>query len=97
MAEKLTVRQNSASETHFWYADTDEDADAPLQQVMLLHELTPYGMMLASLAACTAIVMHTYAQRHDIGLDEVELRLTYDRTYREDCATARTTSPSKRR
>jgi uncharacterized OsmC-like protein len=85
VGEKVVVRQNSAYETLFWYADTDDQEHAELQPVMHLHELTPYGMMLASLGTCTTIVMHTYAQAHKLALDEVELRLTYERTYREDC------------
>ena len=85
MAEKVTVRQNSAFETLFWYADTDQAPDAPLEPVARLYDVTPYGMLLASLGSCTALVMHTYAQAHELALDEVELRLTYDRVYRKDC------------
>jgi len=81
----MVVRQNNSFQTLFWYADTDEQPDQSLELVEGLHELTPYGMMLASLASCTAIVMHTYAQAHHIHLHEVELRASYDRTYRTDC------------
>lgn len=85
VGEKVVVRQNSRFETLFWYTDTDDPEQAQLRSVAHLHELTPYGMMLASLGSCTAIVMHTYAQAHKVALSEVELRLTYERTYREDC------------
>jgi putative redox protein len=42
-------------------------------------------MLLASLGSCTAIVLHTYAQHHDVALQEVELNLSYEREFREDC------------
>jgi len=85
VGEKIVMRQNSAFETLFWHADTDDPERAELRPVMHLQELTPYGLMLASLGSCTAIVMHTYAQAHKVSLDEVELRLIYERVYHEDC------------
>jgi len=51
-----------------------------------IHELTPYGMMMASLGSCTGIVLHTYAQHHGIDLREVTFDLRYDRVFAEDCA-----------
>jgi uncharacterized OsmC-like protein len=85
VGEKVIVRQNSAFGTVFLYADPDGGEQAPVLPVAQIHELTPYGMLLASLGACTALVMHTYAQAHKVALEEVELQLTYERTYREDC------------
>ncbi len=93
MAEIVVLQQNSAYETHFWYADTEDGDEATPQPVRLLHQLTPYGMMLASLGSCTAIVMHTYAEAHEIALDQVELRLTYDRQYQDDCANCEDETP----
>ena len=52
-----------------------------------VHQLTPYGLLLAGLGACTAIILHTYAQHRDIPLDKVELRLEYDHVFAEDCET----------
>jgi uncharacterized OsmC-like protein len=42
-------------------------------------------MLLASLGSCTAIVLNTYARNHGLALDEVELRLAYERKFDEDC------------
>ena len=56
-----------------------------MEPVRELHELTPYGMLLVSLGTCTSIVLHTYSQNHGLGLEEVGLRLRYDRVFREDC------------
>lgn len=80
MAEKVSVWQNSQLQTKFMASDPEVE-DGSLQEVAHIHALTPYGMMLASLGACTAIVMNTYAQNHGLDLKEVELRLHYERDF----------------
>ena len=52
---------------------------------MHLHNLTPYGMLLASVAACTAIVVNSYAQNHGIPLRGVTVDTRFDRVFVEDC------------
>ena len=85
MAETIVVRQNQDFETQFLAAvDLEPPAEAP-QPITHIHSLTPYGMMLASLGACTAIVLHTYAQNHQVDLRQVEIRLDYARHFQEDC------------
>jgi uncharacterized OsmC-like protein len=85
MAERIIVRQNHMFETEILAADPHvADADH-LHPVVHVHELTPYGLMLSGLAACTAIVLHTYAQHHGLDLHKVELRADYDRVFAEDC------------
>jgi uncharacterized OsmC-like protein len=56
-----------------------------MRTVEMLHELTPYGMMLASLGICTAMVVNTFAQNHNYPLDEVRIKLQYERKFKEDC------------
>jgi uncharacterized OsmC-like protein len=85
MAERVVVRQNRAFEIEILAADPNDPHAEHLHPVAHIHQLTPYGMLLAGLAACTAIVLHTYAQYHDVALDEVELRAQYDRVFAEDC------------
>jgi len=87
MSEKVIVRQNNRFETEFLAIDPHHPDADQFQPVAHLHALTPYGMLLTSLGACTAIVLHTYAQHHDVDLQEVELRLAYDRVFKEDCET----------
>ena len=85
MAERVIVRQNDKFETDFLaYDPHDPDADH-VHPVAYVHQLTPYGMLLAGLAACTGIVLHTYAQHHGVELDEVELYVEYDRVFADDC------------
>jgi uncharacterized OsmC-like protein len=84
LTEKVKVRQNADFETGFWAVDPETDTDQ-FQPVQHIYDLTPYGMLLASLGSCTAIVLNTYARHHDVGLEEVELELTYARVFADDC------------
>ncbi|OQB84838.1 MAG: OsmC-like protein [Chloroflexi bacterium ADurb.Bin120] len=52
---------------------------------MHLHNLTPYGMLLASLGACTAIVLNTYAHNHGIPLRGVTVDTSFARVFADDC------------
>ena len=85
MGESVFVHQNSDFETRI-LAQDPHDPDAhqfyPADDV---HQLTPYGMLLSGLGSCTTIVLHTYAQHHGVDLQEVELRLKYDRVFADDC------------
>jgi len=76
---------NSRFETEVLAVDPHLPDSDQLHPVEGITQLTPYGMLLASLGACTAIVLHTYAQNHEVDLDEVELRLQYARVFSEDC------------
>lgn len=59
--------------------------EGDLRKVEDIHQITPYGMFLASLGTCTAIVVNAYARYHGIPLEGVELRLDYERIFKEDC------------
>jgi uncharacterized OsmC-like protein len=85
MAEQVTVRQNSNFETEFWASDPREPESGEIEPVVHIHELSPYTMLLASLGACTAIVLNTYSQHHDVDLEQVETHLSYERVFQDDC------------
>jgi uncharacterized OsmC-like protein len=85
MAERVIVRQNRQLETTFLATDPEDGESDRFREIAYVHSLTPYGMMLASLASCTAIVVNTYAENHQLDLDRVELRLEYRRKFRDDC------------
>lgn len=84
MAEHVIVRQNSNFETEFQAQRPNTSGMDEIHPVERIHELTPYTMLLASLGACTTIVLHTYAQHHDIDLQEAELHLIYKRSFEDD-------------
>ena len=68
MSERVVVYQDKSFRTSFRAADPNEEDNSIIETVMHLHNLTPYGMLLASLGACTAIVVNTYARNHGIPL-----------------------------
>lgn len=85
MAEIVQVWQNSLLETMVRTPAVEKPGSEEMQPVVYVHELSPYTMMLSSLGTCTSIVLHTYAQNHEIDLEEVEIWLEYDRVFKEDC------------
>lgn len=85
MAERIRLRQNSEYQVEFQAADPHHPDSSDLIPVQGLHEITPYTMMLFSLAGCTAQVVLGYSTHHEINLDEVEVNLIYERDYQQDC------------
>ena len=85
MGETVIVRQDSQFETEILALNPHTPDDHDFHPANHVHQLTPYGMLLAGLGGCTAVVLHTYAQHHSLNLREVELRLQYDRIFAEDC------------
>jgi uncharacterized OsmC-like protein len=89
MTEIVIVQQKAdfATEIRAAEAHDDESDDEGIHYhyVKRLSDVTPYGMFLASLGSCTAVVLHTYAHNHGLHLHEVEIRLDYHRIFREDC------------
>lgn len=51
---------------------------------------TPYGLLLASLGACTSMTLRLYARRKDLPLERVTVRLRHDRIHAADCETCET-------
>lgn len=86
MGERVIVRQDRNFITQVLASDPHEPESEELQHVDHIHQLTPYGMLMTSLGSCTAIVLHTYAQYHDIDLVQVAIELEYERVFAEDCA-----------
>lgn len=66
------------------------EGEEELHQVMHIHELSPYTMLLVSVGLCTTVVLHTYAQHHGIGLDLAEVTVSYHRKEEADSKSGRT-------
>lgn len=84
MAEKVVVRQGRDYVTSY-QANTGDESAAALHVVRDLSGLTPYGMVLAGLGGCTALVVNKYAEYHGLPVSAVVLTLEYQRSFREDC------------
>ena len=85
MSERVVVYQDRSFRTEFKALDPHNEESNDVDPVMHLHNLTPYGMLLASVASCTAIVVNSYANHHDIPLKGITVDASYDRVFAEDC------------
>lgn len=85
MTEKVLIRLDDLFRLEIEAVDPEEDAAENFQPVNMIQELTPYGMMLAGVGSCTAMVVMSYAENHQIKLDQVEICLEYERMFKEDC------------
>ncbi len=54
--------------------------------------MNPYEFVLAGLGACTSMTLRMYADRKDIPLAGVEVRLQHDKIHAEDCKNCQSTS-----
>ena len=85
MAERVIVYQDKSFRTTYRASDPNDEDTERVDNVIHLHNLTPYGMLLASVGSCTAIVVNAYARNHRIPLKGVTVDATYDRVFAEDC------------
>jgi uncharacterized OsmC-like protein len=51
---------------------------------------SPYELLLASLGACTSMTLRLYAQRKNMDLQGITVRLRHDRIHAEDCENCET-------
>ena len=74
MPERVIIRQWSDFSIEFQATGEQDDNFKPVEH---LHELTPFGMLLAGLGSCTTILLLSYAQNHELDLHMVEGFLEY--------------------
>jgi putative redox protein len=51
---------------------------------------SPYDYLLAGLGACTSMTLRLYAERKELPLDRVVVRLRHDKIHAKDCADCET-------
>jgi uncharacterized OsmC-like protein len=85
MAEKVVIHQKSNFEINYQASDPEDPETEELHDVSSIYDMTPYTLLLASLGACTTIVLHTYAKNHGIKLHTVEATVEYERDFNDDC------------
>lgn len=54
------------------------------------HGPSPYDLLLASLGSCTAMTIRMYAERKQLALQHVEVRLRHTKIHAQDCADCET-------
>jgi putative redox protein len=84
MAEKVIIRMKSNFKAEIWAPDPGDPESDEIRLVDNIDGLTPYGMLMASLGSCTALLLHTYARHHRLKLDEVEFIIQYRRVFAKD-------------
>jgi uncharacterized OsmC-like protein len=85
MSERVVIHQDNEYRTEFKAADPEGEKPGELKGVDHLYQLTPYGLLLASVASCTAIVLNAFSQHHDIPLKGVTVDCSFDRVFADDC------------
>ncbi len=85
MSEKVIIRQNNKLQVEFLVSDPHQPKSDSMEPVMHIHQMSPYTLMLAGLGSCTTSILHTYAHHHELDLQNVEIRLQYNRDFKEDC------------
>jgi len=57
--------------------------------------MSPYDLLLSALGACTAMTLKLYIERKKLPITDVEVILTFDRIYIEDCESCSDTGHEK--
>ena len=70
---------NVVSDSHYWLADE------PLKVGGNNLGPDPYEHLLAAIGTCTVMTLRMYAFRKKLTLDHVQVTLTHERNYFEDC------------
>ena len=65
-------------------------ADEPTEMGGTDEGPTPYDLLLAALGTCTSMTLRMYADRKDIPLEAVRVRLSHGRIHADDCAECET-------
>jgi len=60
-------------------------ADEPVSDGGTDQGPSPYELLLSALGACTAMTLRLYIERKKLPITDVEVILTFDRIYSEDC------------
>jgi uncharacterized OsmC-like protein len=81
--EAVTVRMQPDYSTVYEALRPPDDGTPA--EVDGIHQLTPYGMVLAGIGTCTGMLLQSYAAVKRFPLAEVRITLRYGRDARRDC------------
>jgi len=84
----VVVQETRQGKFQNWVVDADDIGltDEPESFGGLGSGPTPYGLLSASLGACTSMTIRMYADRKDWPLDRVTVTVTHNKDHADDCA-----------
>ncbi len=82
--EILVTEKNRQFTRNIYSAEHQLTADEPVGIGDNLGP-SPYELLLASLGSCTSMTMRMYANKKKLDLDNIEVRLYYEREHYDDC------------
>ena len=84
--EVLVSNRPGKKFTHDIFTDSNHIiADEPTSLQGANLGMSPYELLLASLGGCTAMTLRMYADRKEMSLDKVEVRLRHKKIHATDC------------
>jgi uncharacterized OsmC-like protein len=92
----VTASLKNKFQTQIYMENHEIGADEPLSAGGDDTGPNPYDLMLASLAACTAMTIRWYADRKKLDISLCEVTLEYDRIHAKDCEGCDQAEPMKR-
>lgn len=92
MASEIKVTANGSFKTQVTTADHSWTIDEPVEAGGTNEGPTPYDLLAAALGGCTAMTLHFFARREKLPLEGVEITISHDRKYAQDCADCTTQS-----
>ena len=90
--EPVIVRWVSAFRNDIQAGPHHMIADEPAEAGGTAAGPTPYDFLAAGLGACTSMTIHVVAERENIPVEAVEIRVTNDRMHAKDCADCTSTN-----
>ena len=85
-SEVIIIEQNKNFTRRIYSEHHQLIADEPLSVGGLNLGPNPYEYLLASLGSCTSMTIRMYANRKNIKLENVEIKLKHHRIHAEDCS-----------
>lgn len=84
----VVVQETGQGKFQNWVVDADDIGltDEPESYGGMGSGPTPYGLLSASLGACTSMTIRMYADRKEWPLDRVTVTVTHNKDHADDCA-----------
>lgn len=82
---RVKLNLNEGFRSHITAGKHTLIADEPASAGGAGEGMSPYDLLLSALGACTAMTLKLYIERKKLPITDVEVLLTFDRIYIDDC------------